>query len=71
MAETATRLIPVTVWNEYHAWPSIAGLRYLIFNEKANGFSNCLRRVGRRVLIDETSFFKWVNEQNPQAAQGR
>ncbi|APG28935.1 hypothetical protein A7E78_14545 [Syntrophotalea acetylenivorans] len=60
---TNTRLIPVTKWNDYHPWPPIGGLRHLIFNEKENGFSNCVSRVGRTVLIDEDRFFEWVRKQ--------
>lgn len=54
-----TRLIPVPAWSQYHPWPSVAGLRYLIFNAAENGFEACIRRIGRRVLIDEQAFFKW------------
>ena len=59
-----TRLIPVTKWNEYHSWPPIGGLRHLIFNEHSNGFDKVIRRIGRRVLIDEQPFFEWAN-MNP------
>ncbi|WP_373531541.1 hypothetical protein [Vampirovibrio sp.] len=65
--EQQTRLIPVTKWPEYHAWPPLGGLRHLIFFEKTNGFHHCVRRVGRRVLIDEHAFFKWIEENNPPA----
>jgi len=37
--------IPVPKWEQYHAWPSEAGLRYLIFNRKHNGFDRCVKRV--------------------------
>lgn len=30
--------------------------------EGATGFDRVLRRVGRRVLIDEAAFFNWVNQ---------
>lgn len=60
--ENSSRLIPVTKWSEYHSWPTQAGLRYHIFNEKTNGFSHVLRRVGRRVLIDEKAFFEWASK---------
>lgn len=63
---TTPRLIPVSQWNRYHSWPPIGGLRHLVFNEKSNGFSACVRRVGRRVLIDEARFFEWVAAQNAQ-----
>lgn len=62
--QTTTRLIPVPEWNKHHSWPPIGGLRHLIFNEKVNGFATAFKRVGRRVLVDETEFFACVNRQN-------
>lgn len=62
-----TRLIPVTEWSAHHAWPPIGGLRHLIFYGKANGFDAVVRRVGRRVLIDEAAFFRWVEAQHGEA----
>lgn len=56
-----TRLIPLTDWNQHHAWPPIGGLRHLVFFERTNGFDTVVRRVGRRVLIDEAAFFAWVD----------
>ena len=66
---TPTRLIPVTKWTDFHQWPPIGGLRHLIFNEGKNGLTatGAIVRVGRRVLIDESAFFEWVNRQ--QAAR--
>lgn len=64
MNESLPKLIPVTKWNEHHQFPPIGGLRHLIFHEKANGFARCIRRIGRRVLIDEAAFFEWVEAQN-------
>jgi hypothetical protein len=58
-----TRLIPVTQWNDHHHWPPIGGLRHLIFNADKTGFNACIRRVGRRVLIDEAQFFEWIKTQ--------
>ena len=55
-----TRLIPVPKWNDYHPWPPPAGLRHLIFNADKNGFKTVIVRIGRRVLIDESEWFKWV-----------
>ncbi|MCP5361141.1 MAG: hypothetical protein H6908_00655 [Hyphomicrobiales bacterium] len=69
MTEPTTKLIPVTEWNHHHSWPPAGGLRHLIFNEHANGFHQCVRRIGRRVLIDEAAFFCWVEEQNPKEVQ--
>lgn len=56
----SARLIPVTEWNQHHSWPPLGGLRWLIFKESINGFHRVVRRVGRRVLIDEAAFFEWV-----------
>ena len=55
-----SRLIPVTDWAKHHPWPPVGGLRHLIFHGKTNGFSAVVRRVGRRVLLDEAAFFAWV-----------
>lgn len=64
--DTPTRLIPVTQWPEHHAWPPVGGLRHLIFHEHSNGFHAVVRRVGRRVLIDEAAFFAWTNKGGAQ-----
>lgn len=65
-ALTSGRLIPATDWPQHHSWPPIGGLRHLIFFAKTNGFDKVIRRVGRRVLIDEAAFFAWVGEQGAQ-----
>lgn len=59
-----TRLIPVTHWPRFHSWPSVAGLRHMIFKAKKNGFDQVVRRVGRRVLIDEFEFFAYIDRVN-------
>ena len=63
VAVTPGRLIPVTEWRAYHPWPGTGGLRHLIFYGETNGFNKVVRRVGRRVLIDEGAFFAWVEQQ--------
>lgn len=69
--EPTRRLLPVSDWSKYHTWPPIGGLRHLIFNAKDNGFENVVRRVGRRVLIDEQAFFEWVDAQDNTATERR
>ena len=64
---SCNRLIPVTKWNEYHPWPPIGGLRYLIFHEKTNGFDSVTIRIGRTVLIDEEAFFAWARSKKGDA----
>jgi hypothetical protein len=58
-----TRYIPVPNWERYHDWPRIGGLRNLIFNKHKNGFDKVIKKVGKRVLIDEAAFFQWVENQ--------
>jgi len=40
-----------------------SAIRWLIFNEKNNGFSACIRRLGRKILIDLDAFEHWVDSQ--------
>jgi len=58
----STRYIPLTEWNKHHPWPPIGGLRHLVFRERTNGFDRVIRRIGRRVLIDERRFHEWVDK---------
>jgi len=65
--------IPVTAWP--HVWPSQSAWRGLIFNASArnttrgtirgNGLieAGAIRRVGRRVLVNPSRFFAWVESQ--------
>jgi hypothetical protein len=41
-------------------------LRSLIFNEHHNGLTsfNAVVRIGRKVLINESNFFTWVESRN-------
>jgi len=57
------RLIPLTDFPNHHAYPPLGQLRALVFNAKTNGFERCIRRIGKRVLIDEAEFFAWVDNQ--------
>lgn len=61
------KLFTVTQWAQHHLWPTTSGLRHLIFYAKNNGFEKVIRRSGKRILIDEDAFFKWLDDQNLQA----
>lgn len=67
----AARILPVTQWSRHHDWPTLPGLRWMIFNRERNGLaaSGALRRVGRRVLIEEAAFFRWVRGQAANEGQ--
>lgn len=58
------KLLTVRQFANRHNAFTEAGLRYLIFNASTNGMEKCLRRIGRRVLIDETQFFEWIELNN-------
>jgi hypothetical protein len=59
------RYIPVPNWSCHHEWPPLGGLRNLIFNRHKNGFDQfgVIKKIGKRVLIDETAFFEWIANQ--------
>lgn len=62
------RLIPLTEWNKHHPWPPQGGLRHLVFHAKIKGFESAFVRVGRRVLIDESEFFRCVSKSGGSRA---
>ncbi len=63
MTTSVPTLLTVKQFNQKHPAFPIGGLRHHIFHEHQNGFSMCVRRIGRRVLIDEQAFFEWVDAQ--------
>lgn len=58
-------LIPLPRWNEVHQWPSLAAMRGIVFNKDYNGAKSFVRKIGRRVYIDEKRFLEWANS-NPK-----
>lgn len=59
-----TRYLTCTQWCKEYNWPPAGGLRHLIFNAKYNGFSKVVRRVGRRILLNEEEFLKFIEEKS-------
>lgn len=57
------RLFTVPQWNLHHTWPTLGGLRSLIFHADENGFRTVIRKVRGRILIDEQAFFTWVDAE--------
>lgn len=55
-----TNMFTVTQMSNRHPAFSISSLRALIFCAKNNNFEKCIKRVGRKVLILEDEFLKWV-----------
>lgn len=65
-AQTAIIYLTVNQFTDKHQAFTKGGLRALIFNENSNELakSGAIVRLGRKVLIDETKFFAWVESQN-------
>ncbi|MCZ2099472.1 MAG: DNA-binding protein [Anaerolineae bacterium] len=42
-------------------------LRWHVFNAKSNGLDRAIVRVGRRVLIDEAEFSRWLEGKREAA----
>lgn len=61
---SAPVLLTVKQFCEKHPAFPIGGLRHKIFHEHSNGLakSGAIIRSGRRVLIHEQNFFKWLME---------
>ena len=47
---------------EHHAWATEGGIRHLIFHAQENGFHRCIKRLGRRILLDEAAVFEWLSD---------
>lgn len=43
-----------------------SSIRWLIFNASENGFKHCVRRAGRKVLIDLDAFEEWMDNEELQ-----
>ena len=56
-------VLTVRLFSEKHPAFSQASIRHLIFYAASNGFDKCLRRAGRKILIVESDFFSWLDEQ--------
>ena len=64
------RLMSLKQYSQKHPAFSEPGLRWLRFNQEANGFAEAFITVGRRVLIDEGRFFEVIDRQNSDRLQG-
>lgn len=62
------RLIPLVQFNRYYPDPTPSALRWLLFRN-IDGFAQCVVRRGRRILIDEAAYFKWLRERNGNKEQ--
>ena len=58
-----SNLVTCKAFLEGRDWPTASSLRYYIFFNKYNFADRCVRRIGRKVLIDLSGFESWLLEQ--------
>jgi hypothetical protein len=51
-----------------HPYVTEAALRWMLFNRAQNGLNSAVIKIGRKILIDEESFDKWIEGQREVAA---
>ena len=67
-ARRPSRLLTVRqVWETYPAFTE-GSLRWLLFHRKTNGLAVAVRKIGKKLLLDEELFLQWV-EQHSEVRQ--
>jgi hypothetical protein len=69
MSETnsnSPKLLTVNQFIKTHPFMTSGGLRALIFQSRFNDLDKkkVIKRIGRKILLDETAFFEWLSERN-------
>ncbi|MEI6069651.1 MAG: hypothetical protein WCP96_20115 [Methylococcaceae bacterium] len=69
--QTVWAYLTVQQFTTKHPAFTLGGLRHQIFNETTNGLakSGAIIRNGRRVLINESKYFNWLEAQNQAGAK--
>ena len=60
MEKEIPRLVSVSEFCARHSWARPGGLRALLANRRENGLERACVRLGRRLLLDETRVFEWL-----------
>jgi hypothetical protein len=47
----------------YYAWPTIAGMRWIVFNKHTNGYRDAFLKCGKTVLVDVDRFWEILREK--------
>lgn len=68
--EKQPSLLTVKLLVKKYPWLTEGGIRHFLFHMNENGLYKAVRKMGRRILIDETSFFAWIDEQSNRAKRG-
>lgn len=57
-------LIPLSKFNEFFPYPTVAALRQYYFYGHKNGFINVVKHIGKRIYIDLNAYRNWVNNNS-------
>jgi hypothetical protein len=60
-SEKTKQYLTVRKLVEKYSFVTSSSIRWYIFHGAQNGFNKCIRRLGRKILIDEQAFFAWVD----------
>lgn len=63
-SENVKKFISLKHIPKIHPAFSMGALRHIVFNEKYNGATSFIKRVGSRVLVDLQEFEKWISEKH-------
>ena len=55
-----TRFLTIPQFCDEHAWPSAQAVRHMIFQNKDGFVDRCVKRIGRRILLDERAVLDWI-----------
>lgn len=58
-----TQFVPIRDFLNGRSWPTASSIRYYIFFNKYGFTDKCVRRIGRKVLINLSAFDQWLQEQ--------
>lgn len=61
-------LVPVSKWNEHFTYPSVGAIRQFIFYNTDDFNSRVIRKMGKRLYINVSAFYKWVEENCKEVA---
>lgn len=65
--ETKKRFVTVEMLSKELEWASPASIRKMLFNRRANGLGEHVRKVGKRLLIDHVGFMLWLDSHKEQS----
>ena len=57
-------LIPLSKFNDYFQYPSVAALRQLHFYNTNSFTDKVIRRIGNRIYIKISALKSWIEESN-------